>query len=389
VGLAWNVHAESFFRDLVPAINLLKLRASVGNPGNQNFDAYISSNVYNYVTEYPNPFGLSATILRWGNPNLAWQKTLDKNIGFDIELFDRRLKITADYFTKDTDPLLIYVPLASSSGSATTPASLGSQLTTGVTGTINATLLRTESMRWSVNFNVRHWKYEYGGIEAAVAQYNKENMGASLMRFYDGGSKDDLWAVRSVGIDPASGREIFVKKDGTQTFVYDPADEVVVGNSTPDLEGVFGTSFYYKGFTASVNFRYRYGGQIFLNTLYNKVENITVGKLIYNQDKRALYGRWKEPGEVVRFKDVNFDRWGGVVSPISSRFVANENTLTGESISLGYETTTATWLKYIGASSFTARGYMNDIFRISTVLDERGLDYPFARSFSLSLGLRF
>ena len=64
--------------------------------------------------------------------------------------------------------------------------------------------------------------------------------------------------------------EIFLTKEGKQTFVHDYDDEMVVGNSDPDVEGVIGTSFYYKGFSASVNLRYRLGGQIFMSTLYDK-----------------------------------------------------------------------------------------------------------------------
>ena len=73
---------------------------------------------------------------------------------------------------------------------------------------------------------------------------------------------------------------------------------------------------------------------------------------------------------------------------MSSRFVRTENTLAGESISIGYESN-AKWVRYIGAEGITFRAYMNDIFRISTVKNERGIDYPFARSVSMSLGLRF
>ena len=186
------------------------------------------------------------------------------------------------------------------------------------------------------------------------------------------------------GIDPASGREIFIKKDGTQTFEHDYADEVVVGNSDPKVEGVIGTSFYYKGFSASVNLRYRLGGQIFMSTLYDKVENISENALQYNQDKRALYDRWQKPGDVSKYKSISLTD----ATPMSSRFIADENTLSGESISLGYETQ-AKWLHRIGASSMTIRGYMNDIFRISTVKNERGLDYPFARTVAFSLGLTF
>ena len=150
------------------------------------------------------------------------------------------------------------------------------------------------------------------------------------------------------------------------------------------LEGVIGSSFYWKGLSASINFRYRVGGQIFLSALYNKVENISDQDVYYNQDKRALYDRWQKPGDVAKFKAISLNE----TTPMSSRFVADENTLSCESVSIGYETQ-ARWLRHFGASSMTIRGYMNDIFRISTVKNERGLDYPFARSVAFSLGIRF
>ncbi|MBQ7843070.1 MAG: SusC/RagA family TonB-linked outer membrane protein, partial [Odoribacter sp.] len=103
-----------------------------------------------------------------------------------------------------------------------------------------------------------------------------------------------------------------------------------------------------------------------------------------NLDKRALYDRWKQPGDQAKFKSIASSE----VTPISSRFVEDNNVLSGESISLGYEST-APWLKHIGASSMSVRAYMNDIFRISTVKNERGLSYPFARSVSFSLGVTF
>ena len=73
---------------------------------------------------------------------------------------------------------------------------------------------------------------------------------------------------------------------------------------------------------------------------------------------------------------------------MSSRFVRDNNLLRGESFSIGYETQ-APWLRKVGASSMTLRAYMNDLFNISSIKEERGIDYPFARSVSFSLGLRF
>ena len=383
IGLAWNVHKEDFFQNQ-NWLNFLKLRFSIGNPGNQNFDAYISMNVYKYATGYPNPFGVSAIVSTWGNNDLDWQKTIDQNYGIDLAFLNNRLKVTVDYFYKNTDPLLVYVQTPTSTGTSTVPMNLGKQVSQGLTATLNYMILQRENMSWNFNFNTRHITYEYRNIGTALDKFNQENRSSNLVRYYDGGSPSDLWAVRSAGIDPASGREIFIKKDGTQTFEHDYADEVVVGNSDPKVEGVIGTSFYYKGFSASVNLRYRLGGQIFMSTLYDKVENISENALQYNQDKRALYDRWQKPGDVSKYKSISLTD----ATPMSSRFIADENTLSGESISFGYETQ-AKWLHRIGASSMTIRGYMNDIFRISTVKNERGLDYPFARTVAFSLGLTF
>ena len=270
IGLAWNVHKEDFFQNQ-NWLNFLKLRFSIGNPGNQNFDAYISMNVYKYATGYPNPFGVSAIVSTWGNNDLDWQKTIDQNYGIDLAFLNNRLKVTVDYFYKNTDPLLVYVQTPTSTGTSTVPMNLGKQVSQGLTATLNYMILQRENMSWNFNFNARHITYEYRNIGTALDKFNQENRSSNLVRYYDGGSPSDLWAVRSAGIDPASGREIFIKKDGTQTFEHDYADEVVVGNSDPKVEGVIGTSFYYKGFSASVNLRYRLGGQIFMSTLYDKV----------------------------------------------------------------------------------------------------------------------
>ena len=167
---------------------------------------------------------------------------------------------------------------------------------------MNYSIIRREDMFWSVNMNLRHQTSEYKEVSEVLTKYNLDNRNRNLTRYYDGGSPSDLWAVRSCGIDPAIGREIFLDKNGEQTFVHNYDDEVVVGNSDPKVEGVIGTSFYYKGFSASINLRYRLGGQIFMQTLYDKVENLSSSKKWENLDKRALYGRWKEPGQVTPFK---------------------------------------------------------------------------------------
>lgn len=383
VGLGWNLHNEQFMKG-VSWLNYLKLRASVGNPGNQNFDDYVSMRIYGYNNTYSSPFGATVFVTNQGNRGLDWQQTLDMNVGFDLMLFNNRLKCYFDYFDKVTDPLLVSIGVPNSTGTSTVLRNFGTQETKGVTLVLNYAIVKTRDLLWSANLNMRHLTTKFKDIGNSLDIYNNANKSRNLTRYYDGGSPYDLWAVVSNGIDPMTGREVFVNKNGNQTFDHNYDDEVVCGNTEPDVEGVFGTSFFYKGFSASVNFRYRVGGQIFMNTLYNKVENITTDKMLENQDKRALYDRWQYVGQEAKFKAISQTQ----TTPISSRFIEDNNVLSGESVSVGYEHKSK-WLEKIGASSLTFKAYMNDFVRISTVKNERGIDYPFARSVSFSLGLRF
>lgn len=382
VGVAWNAHNEAFIRDL-GIFNTLKIRLSAGNPGNQNFSGYISTRVYSYNHKTGrNPFGTSMVISSYGNPNLAWQKTVNKNAGLDLVILGNRLRVNFDYYYKTTDPLLVYMSVPSSTGATTIPYNMGELITKGITISLNYSIIKREEMIWSVGGNMRNQKERYENISDALSKFNLENQGANLIRYYDGASPNDLWAVRSAGIDPGTGYEMFLTREGAETFEYDYVNEVKVGNTEPKFQGNVGTSFWYKGFSINLNMDYRVGGQIFMTALFNKVENIADRG--QNQDKRALYDRWQKPGDQAKFKAI-----GSLSStPISSRFVMDNNILQGTSIRLGYETQ-ARWVRAIGASSLNFSAYMNDIFYLSTVKNERGIDFPFQRSVSFSIGARF
>lgn len=384
VGLGWNVSNEEFMKN-ISFINYMKIRGSIGNPGNQNFDAGMIFNTYTYNSNYQNMFGLSSFITSYGNKNLEWQKTLDANIGIDLELLNNRLRLNFDMYKKTTDPLLVYIDVPTSTGTSQVPYNAGSNESTGLSFLANYSIINKKDINWQIHTNGRVNKSKYKDIGKLLDNFNTENVASrSLNRYYDNGSPSDLWAVKSAGIDPATGREIFIKKDGSETFTFDFADEVKVGNSNPKMEGVVGTTFYYQKFSLSFNVRYKFGGDTFLSALFDKVENISESSIRYNQDKRALYDRWQKPGDIAKYKAISLTEQ----TQMSSRFVVEENTISGESISLGYQTTDKK-LHSLGLSSMNFRFYLNDIFRISTVKNERGIDYPFERSVSFSVGFRF
>ncbi len=385
LGLGWNIHNEAFFNKN-GVLNYLKLRYSVGNPGNANLNAKMANSIYTYYTQYPNMFGLAALISSWGNSGLKWQRTNEHNVGIDIEMFHNRLRLSTDFFIKKTDPLLLSIDFPPSTGITQVPMNIGAMKNIGTTFTGSYIIIRKPDMNWTVNANLRHIRTTYYNIGDLLEKYNeKGRTNQTLTRYYDGASNTALYAVRSAGIDPMTGNEIFIRKDGSYTFKWDSADEVICGDSTPDVEGSFGTSFYWKGFSVNAIFSYRYGGQAFLSTLFNKVENISDVQVKYNQDKRALYDRWQKPGDIAKFKRIDDTS----TTNMSSRFIADDNTLELSTVSVGYETTAGKWLQSIGASSFNIRIYGNNLFRLSTIKEERGIDYPFSRRISASVGIRF
>ena len=383
LGLGWNLHREKFIADHLLFINLFKIRASIGNPGNQSFDSGRTLITYALQSCMLNYFGLGALPDQIGNPDLKWQITRDKNIGVDLSLFNSRFSLTVDYFHKVTDPLLIGITMPYSSGTTDYFTNAGEQISQGVTFSIIGHILRDTERRilWSVRLNGRTQKTKIDGIGDKLDVFNNDGRGSHTQRYYDGADPDDIWVIKSAGIDPSTGKELFFTKEGGFTYDFSYDNEIICGNTRPDIEGVFGTSFTYKGLSLSLNFRYQLGADVFNSAVLEKVENVD---LYYNQDRRALHERWHNPGDVRRFKnirDVN-------PSPMSSRFVQRENVLALESLYLEYEFMDG-WIRQIGLGNLKLFFSMRDVFRASTIRSERGIDYPFARSMDAGLSFNF
>jgi TonB-linked SusC/RagA family outer membrane protein len=392
-GLGWNLSREAMFRD-IKWINLLKLRANIGYSGNENLGNFTSVSTYSFIGGNNNTFGQGLSLSSLGSPNLEWSKTLQSSYGMDFSFQNGRITGLLEYYNKKTDPLSI-------GATGTLPSS------TAVNDNyvINVGTLTTKgwnfNLRYSPIYNLRDriiWtvavsgvqtKSTYGGFGNRLASLNKEELESSgLQRYYDGFSPDDIWAVKSHGIDPATGHELFQKKNGDISFVYDPNDIVRVGNTRPKIEGILTTTFTYKDFSLGANARYRIGGYVVNDALYNKVENLgivtTQGGVLPNLDRRALYDRWQKPGDIAQFTSITQYN----ANPISSRFVEKDNHIIGESFNLSWRSS-AQWIRSLHLQSLGATFYLNDIFRLESVKSERGLDYPFARSASFSLNVSF
>ena len=213
-------------------------------------------------------------------------------------------------------------------------------------------------------------------------EYDSSSATSVPVRYEEGQSMSTIWVVKSLGIDPQTGKEVFVKKDGSLTYDWSSSDFIAGGDTRPKVSGNFGINMEYHGFGLNAGFTWRLGGQMYNTTLLDKVENADVH---YNVDRRVFTGRWSEPGQVARFKSITDD---SETKP-TSRFVEDYNLLTFSSLNVYYDFRECRFMEKSFLQRMKATFYMNDIATISSVKTERGTSYPFARSFSFSLQVTF
>lgn len=383
LGLGWNINNE--FKMNEEVVNVFKLRGNIGQTGNQNLVGYASYDVYAYNPN-TNVFGTGLGISQIANPDLEAQRTKDLSLGLDLAMFRNKFTMTLGAYRRQTSPQIVALDLASSTGVTAYPLNVGYLTTKGYELKMNYNFIYNlkQSFVWGVGLTAASNQNKLGGFNNALASLNDAaQKTTSLTRYYDGASSSDLWAVPSLGIDPGTGREVFLRKDGQSTFTYDKKDEVVMGNSRETATGVASTNITYKGFSFGLFVRYSFGADRFNTALYNKVENIDSKSVLDNQDVRALIDRWTTPGQYAEFKAISLTE----KTPISSRFIQKDNYISGESIRFGYRVTDRAWLKRAGLTGLSINALANEFFRMSTIKAERGTDYPFSRIYSLNLNL--
>ena len=394
-GAGWNLHREKFWNQN-KFINELRLRASVGTTGDNKFQPYMGTTTYSYYTDQTYRAMAAAYLMGYGNKDIQWQETLKKNVGLNLAAFNNRLNLKFDVYREITNNLIIDISLPPSTAFSTYKDNLGKLQNDGYEFALNAFPVRNDKkgISWNVFVNGSHNKDKILQISNALKKQNQLNdlttnnkQTQPQYRYQEGESVNNIWAVRSLGIDPSNGRELYVKRDGTITYNWDVSDKVIVGNIVPELQGGFGTSFNWKGIVLGFYCNYQLGGDIYNQTLQNRVED---ADLTYNVDRRVLLGRWKKPGDITTYKGL-VDENGSIVSTktmVTSRFVQTNSYVNAESISLSY-ILSAKLNKQLGLNNTRIGFTANDIKRWEEVQTERGLNYPFARNFTVNISTTF
>jgi TonB-linked outer membrane protein, SusC/RagA family/TonB-dependent outer membrane receptor, SusC/RagA subfamily, signature region len=401
IGLGMNIHNYEWLKDS-DIISMLRWRCTYGITGNVSFPPYAAISTYKTSDDwyYSSP---ANTLIALGNPKLTWEKTNTWDYGISLGLFENRVTLDANYYRKETNNQLSQLNIRTSSGFSTFYTNAGTVLNKGYELRLNVVALRTKDWTLTLNGTMAANKNTITALGQEAEAYNKniqdfhngnyngdeisgvdysELMYIPLTQYYIGASTTAIYAVPSLGIDPSTGKELFLKRDGTVTHTWNAQDEVVCGDTSPKAQGAFSVNVGWKGFYANLSFLYQWGAQSYNETLLQKVEQADING--GNVDRRVLTDRWQKPGDAAPFYNLK----SKIKTQPTSRFIQDDNRLSFSGLALGYDFS-QDLIKKWKLSSLGIRFNANDVLRWTSIREERGTSYPYAKNYSFTLSVGF
>mgnify|MGYP001751338930 FL=1 len=404
-GLGVNIHNYDFLKGN-EKINKLKVRASYGRTGKVNFPAYAATTMYETLFDEWYITGYGAVLKALGNKDLSWEKTDKFNFGIETQFFNQRLTVDLDYYYEKTIDLINDVTLSQTSGFSTYKNNMGEVENKGFEMQIRADIYRDRN--WSVALwgNMAHNKNKILKISDSQKAYNERvaefykkelqyqaiyntslkdaNYAVPISQYAEGESLTSIWAVRSLGIDPTTGKELFLNRDGSITDTWDVSQEVVVGNTEPKLNGSIGLNATYKNWSLFAAFQYEFGGQEYNQTLVDRVENADIAN--GNVDLRVLTQRWQKPGDVAEFKNIADSK---LTTLPTSRFVQDKKYIRLSALTLSYDFNREWIKKHLHMNMLRLEMSSSDFINWNSIRQERGLSYPKSWKVDFSLKAQF
>ncbi len=322
---AWVASRERFLANS-GTISLLKFRTSLGRTGNQALSDYPYQGLF-CTSNYGSEPGYQPCAL--GNPNLSWEKTTQLNLGADLELWNGRVALSADWYNKKTTDLLLSRPVAGSTGFTSFTDNIGAISNKGLELSVTAVPIqpaRADGFRLVTSFNIATNRnrvtklYQNQPFNTGYYDINRVEVGQRLGAFY---------AYHFMGVDPATGDAIYQDIDGDGNITT--SDKKVVGNPWPDFTGGLTSTVSWKRFDLTGFFQFSKGNDVFNGMRVFSDE----GGYNYDNKFREVLTRWQQPGDITRQPRASFDGVSGA-REISDRFIEDGSYLRLADLTIGY-----------------------------------------------------
>lgn len=384
LGFMWNLKSEPFLKD-IEWLSSAQIALSTGTSGNSSIPDYDHLALVSGKANYEDQAGIYPS--QSGNEDLSWEKLWSSNVALRLGFIDRT-NLDIEFYNKKTTNMLMLVPDSYAlTGEGEHWDNIGAMLNRGVEFNVSADVIRTKDFVWSVNANASYNKNKLLELYNGVQEYEVSTTATKLVV---GHSVSEFYINRYAGVNPANGDALWYTKDGQITNEYNEGDKVMTGKTfDAPWQGGFGTSLAWKGFSLAAQFSWVADRWMFNNDRYFEESNGLYAA--YNQSKRLLYDRWKQPGDITDIPR------HGVTPQFDDRFLENASFLRLKNVTLAY----AFPQRLLSKTNFfsSARIYLQGQ-NLLTFTGFTGLDpesssnvykaqYPMSRQFTLGVEVSF
>jgi TonB-linked SusC/RagA family outer membrane protein len=270
---AWNIKKENFMQG-IDYLSNLRLRLSYGVNGTLPSSNYGWRTLVGYTYKYNEEPG--GAVVNMANPELSWERNFVTNTAVEFGFFDNRLRGTIEYFNRDTKDLLQSVPISMVTGISSILRNVGEINNKGWEIEIGGDIIRNKDWKWDVSLNASFLKSKvtklYGGQDVVWLDPTGSD-GRCRFIYREGESTLSLYGLEWAGVDQSNGRNVWYTNNDNGTDIlgngrnasynYEEADQVILADMHPKVQGAFNTGVTWKGISLNLNFIYRFGGYMY------------------------------------------------------------------------------------------------------------------------------
>lgn len=373
VSAAWDMAKENFISQY-DWINMLKLKASFGQQGNDNLYYKGYTNYYPYLDQFTvsgSDGVFSDGVLYYkGSKDITWETSNSFNVGVDFALLGGRIDGTIEYFNRQTKDMLYYKPVAMSNGYTQLPMNIGSVRNSGVEIELNYTPIETNDLKWVINWNGTLMKNKILELHPDL----KGEMIDGSYIYREGESLYQMYLTKYAGVDPDSGEALYWAKDENGVEYKDKdwsaaynSNRQASGDLLPTIYGGVGTTLEFRGFDFSIQCAYQLGGTIYDSGYQAFMHGGDSHYMGYNWHKDIL-NAWTPENRNTNIPRVDaIDKY---TNSSSDRWLTSSDYFSINNITLGY-TLPKRWLRSLGIGSLRIYGAADNVALFSAC---KGLD---------------
>ena len=295
---AWNVHEEDFMKSLYPVLSHLSLKASYSLTGDRPSvtNSFVVIKAVNPWRPFANDKESALSIDQLANLALTYEKKHELNLSLEAGLFDNRVNVAADWYTRNNYDLIGPVTTQGIGGEVNKLGNVASMHSDGMELSLTTTNIKTKDFSWSTNFIYSH---SYNVVTELESQMRMIDLVSGTGFTRKGYPVRGLFSIQFDGLN-SDGLPTFINEEGEKTvsgIYFQENDEeklknlVYSGSVDPTDVGSFGNIFSWKGLKLNVFFTYSFGNVIRLDPVFKSSYDDL------DSMPKEFKNRWTVPGD--------------------------------------------------------------------------------------------